>query len=150
MGDHQTLASSWASSWQYWQHANLETARLLKQQPFQYHNCMMQKRIFWFMKKKWARTKGSIHIWWRASSLFCGRCTHSGGVSVRGHSGGFFRVSEVCGMVCNMSMVINHKVIMYPGWCTFYSYWENAFRFIGGVQSYETGTGLTPFCSVQI
>lgn len=65
-----------------------------------------KRQHYCFMKKKWACTEGSIHIWWRAPSLFCGQCTHIGGVLVRGHSGGIFRVSEVCGMVCNMKTVV--------------------------------------------
>lgn len=49
--------------------------------------------------------------------------THSGGVLERGHFEGIFRVTEVCGMVCNMKtamfvsprMVMSRKALMYPG-----------------------------------
>lgn len=83
-----------------------------------------------FMNKKWACSEGSIHIWWRAPSLFCGRCTHVSGVSVPGHSGRIFRVGEVCGMVCNMKTVVFESQSMdvvkhvYAVRCKFYSYWE--------------------------
>lgn len=66
----------------------------------------------------------------------------------RWHSGGIFGVSEVCGIVCNVKTVMfgssstevmKHNV--YSGWCIFYSYWENGFRFICGVQSDIIDTG---------
>lgn len=72
-----------------------------------------EREHYCFMKKKWARAKGSIHIWWSESSPFCGRCTHSGGVLAR---------RGVRYKVCNYG---GHEAPMCSCWCKCHSYCKN-------------------------